>query len=135
MSSSLPPRRARPVYLNLWQIALPVMAVTSILHRLSGFFLLLILPFCIYIWDLSLRSAADFERAQQLLTAWPVQMIGVILIAALGHHLLAGLRFLLLDIHWGIQRDQARKTAWIVNLGSGLLFVICSLVLLGSRLL
>jgi succinate dehydrogenase / fumarate reductase cytochrome b subunit len=47
----------RPRFLNLWQIRLPITGVVSILHRLSGIFLVLLFPFLLYLLQLSLRSA------------------------------------------------------------------------------
>lgn len=105
-----------PVFLNLTQIRLPVTAIVSILHRLSGLLLFLALPLFIYVLQQSLHSPESFASLMGQLDSFPVKTILAILLWGLFHHLFAGLRFLFLDIEMGIQRQQARKTAWWVNI-------------------
>jgi succinate dehydrogenase / fumarate reductase cytochrome b subunit len=97
------------------QIRLPVTAIVSILHRLSGALLFLALPLFIYALQESLRSPESFTVLIGQLDTFPVRTILAILLWGLFHHLLAGLRFLLLDVDTGIQRQQARHSAWLVN--------------------
>jgi succinate dehydrogenase / fumarate reductase cytochrome b subunit len=102
----------RPVFLNLLRIKQPVAAVVSILHRLTGFIMVILLPGVIYLLQLSLR------------------VTGVFISWMFAHHFLAGIRFLLLDFDVGISRDAARKTAWIVHVGAVLIAVIAAGLLL-----
>ena len=51
-------------------------------------------------------------------------VLTVLLVWSFSHHLLAGIRHLLLDIEIGVQRAQARTSAWLVNLGALLLTAI-----------
>lgn len=108
-------KRDAPVFLNLLQIRLPVTAIVSILHRLSGLLLFLVLPLLIYALQESLRSPESFAALAGQLDAFLVKVILAILLWGLCHHLFAGLRFLLLDVEVGIQRQQARNSAWLVN--------------------
>lgn len=105
----------RPVFLNLLKIRQPPAAVLSIGHRISGVLLVLLLPLLIYLLDLSLRSPVSYARV----SAWFDGAAGTVLVVALAwmlaHHLLAGVRFLLLDLHWGVERHAARRSAWVVN--------------------
>lgn len=110
-----------PVNLDLRTIAFPVMAVVSILHRISGILLFLAIPLSIYAMHLSLKSAQDFERLGAFLHSLPVRLLAVVLVWSLLHHLFAGIRFLLLDLAIGLSRTQARMTAWLVLAGSLLL--------------
>jgi succinate dehydrogenase / fumarate reductase cytochrome b subunit len=114
----------RPVYLNLLQIRQPVIAVVSILHRLSGVLLILCLPLLIYLFDLSLRNAAGFARVSALLHSGVAKGVGVVLVWVLAHHLLAGVRFLLLDFHVGVDRVSARRGAWLVHIGAALVTLL-----------
>ena len=109
-------KRDAPVFLNLTQIRLPVTAIVSILHRLSGLLLFLALPLFIYALQQSLRSPESFASLIGKFDSFLVKTILAILLWSLFHHLFAGLRFLLLDIEMGIQPQQARKTAWWVNI-------------------
>lgn len=113
----------RPKFLNLLKIHLPVTGVTSFAHRVSGALLFLSLPFWVYIFSLSLQSEASYEVAVSYLTNIWVRLITLLLLWSILHHLLAGLRFLLLDIRIGHSLKSARFTAWLVNFAGLLLFL------------
>jgi len=120
----MPTQSARPRFLQLLQIRQPITAIVSITHRISGVLLFLALPFAVALLHLSLRSEGDFLRVQAWLAAWPVRLIGIVLLWAILHHFLAGIRFLLLDLDIGLPLKVARATAWGVLLAVGLLFVL-----------
>lgn len=107
----------RPAFFNLLQIQMPVGALTSITHRVTGVVLALGLPCAIYVLDLSLQSPQGYERVVGLLGHPVARGALVVLTWALAHHLLAGVRHLLSDIDIGSQLGAARRSAWIVNLG------------------
>jgi succinate dehydrogenase / fumarate reductase cytochrome b subunit len=109
----------RAVFFNLARITMPVGAVTSIAHRISGVLLALGIPFSIYLLALSLRDAPSYARAQDLLAAPVVRAGAIVFVWALAHHLLAGVRHLLSDIDVGSRLPFARRSAWAVN-GAGL---------------
>lgn len=108
----------RPKFLNLLQIRMPVMAVTSIAHRVSGALLFLSTPVLIYAMALSLRSPADYETLLSVLQRWPVQVLLLFVWWALLHHLLAGVRYLLMDMDRGVRLPAAARSAWTVNLAA-----------------
>ena len=107
----------RPVFLNLLQIQMPVGALTSITHRVTGILLALGIPFSIYILDQSLRSPESYTWLISLFDTWTFKAPAIVLIWALAHHLLAGIRHLLSDIDVGSLLPAARRSAWIVNAG------------------
>ena len=109
-------KQKRPVFLNLTQIRFPITAIMSIMHRLTGVLLFMALPFLVYVFERSLQSQADFIALREGLDSIPIKIILVMLVWSLLHHLLAGIRYLLLDIDIGIERQQARSTAWLVIL-------------------
>ena len=119
----------RPVFLNLLQIRFPVTAITSILHRASGLFLFLLMPFFILALEMSLRSADDFNTLLAAFDGWAMQFISFAALWLGLHHLLAGTRYLLLDVDIGISRSLARMSAWLVNL---LAFLLSILLLWGG---
>ena len=106
------------------QIRMPIGAVASIAHRISGVLLFLILPAAVFLLEISVQSPEGFDQARGILHAPLVQLLGLVLAWALLHHLLAGIRFLLLDLEIGIERKQARVSAWLVNLGAPLLLLL-----------
>lgn len=106
----------RPVFLNLTQIRMPVGAITSIAHRITGVLLAAGVPFSLYLLGQSLESPQGYARAGALLGNWAVKAAAVLFIWALAHHLLAGVRHLLSDIDIGSRLHAARRSAWIVNI-------------------
>ena len=112
-------QKKRPKYLNLLEIRQPLPAVVSILHRVSGVLLFFPgIPLLLSGLEGVLDSPQEYARIQSL-------KIG--LIAALWlflHHLLAGIRFLALDLHYGILLQPARFTSKLVFVAGFLLTVL-----------
>ena len=109
------PKVNRPTFFNLTQLQLPVGALTSILHRVSGVLLALGVPVSLYLLELSLQSPQTYSQVGALFENRAIQAAAILLAWALGHHLLAGLRHMLSDIDIGSQLPDARRSAWIVN--------------------
>lgn len=107
----------KPVFFNLAQIQMPVGALTSIAHRISGILLAIGVPFNIFILDQSLQSAQSWARMVGLFGNWAFKAAGIVFVWALAHHLLAGVRHLLSDVDIGSRLAAARRSAWIVNAG------------------
>lgn len=112
---------SRPVFLNLMRIRLPIAGFMSILHRLTGLLLFLFIPFLLYLMQLVLTDEAGYVAAAGYLASPIVDFIVFVLLWSLMHHLLAGIRYLLLDIHIGVERPVYRYTAWSVVLAAPLL--------------
>ena len=113
----------RPKNLNLLSIKLPVPAVISILHRVSGFVLILAIPGLLMAFQLSLRSPESFANLVQSLHHPLVKLPLLGLVAAFTHHFFAGFRHLAMDVHWGTPLVQARLTAKLVLLLDALVMV------------
>lgn len=109
-------QRSEPVYLNLLRIRFPVGAVISIAHRISGVLLFLSLPLLIYLLELSLQGPEGYIKVLSYIGNCWFQAGLALLIWSLMHHLLSGVRFLLLDIDKGVTLQAARRSAWLVNL-------------------
>ena len=93
----LNPATKRPVHLNLTKIRLPVGGVMSIIHRLTGVLMFVSIPLLIYLLDRSLISAQGFAEAVHLLHTPLGKLMLFGLMWSLMHHLLAGIRYLLID--------------------------------------
>jgi len=123
------PKR-RPVFFNLAKIQLPVGALTSITHRITGVLLALAIPFCIYLLDLSLRGPFGFTQVVAMLDDVWIKGGFIVLTWALAHHLLAGIRHLLSDIDIGSQLPAARRSAWMANIGGVAVALLAAAALL-----
>jgi succinate dehydrogenase / fumarate reductase cytochrome b subunit len=103
---------ARPYFLDLAAIRLPIGGMVSILHRASGAALSLVIPCLLYTLMLSLRSPQDFQRVSLWFHGWIGWLLSLGVTWALLHHFLAGLRHLGFDLGLGEGKETARKTAW-----------------------
>lgn len=120
----MPNKNDRPVFLDLTRIHMPVNALVSIAHRLSGLLLFLAIPLVIFILSLSLRDENGYAQARALLDGGAMKLLALLVCWALAHHLLAGLRFLLIDLGMGVDRDSSRRSAWLVNIVSGIALLV-----------
>lgn len=121
--------KQRPIFLDLRKIRLPVTGVVSILHRITGVLIALSIPLLIYLFDLSLRSPQGFAEAQQLLQTPFFKLILTGGAWALGHHLVAGVRFLLIDLDVGVVKASARQTAWLTHALVGVILLLAIMVI------
>jgi succinate dehydrogenase / fumarate reductase, cytochrome b subunit len=126
--------QSRPVYLNLFQIRMPIMAMMSILHRASGALLVLSIPYFAYLLGLSLESEQGFMQVRSQLSGWFMQLVLLVLAWGVLHHLLSGIRFLFIDFDIGVQKGSARTTAWLVTITAAAVVLIAGAVVLGVAL-
>ena len=101
----------RPVFLGIPNIRLPIPGIVSILHRISGVILFVSLPLLLCLLAGTLSSEAAFATYQSVVSNPLVKLILIGLLWAYLHHSIAGIRFLLLDAHKGLELQTARATA------------------------
>lgn len=104
----------RPINLNLWRLKFPIMAVASILHRISGVIIFLCLPLLMYLFHQSLLSQDSFDEMTGFIAHPSIRFIIWISLFALLYHLLAGIRHLIMDLGFGESLSAGRTTAYIV---------------------
>jgi succinate dehydrogenase / fumarate reductase cytochrome b subunit len=133
--------KQRPVYKNIHitQIAsyrLPPAGLVSILHRVSGALLFVLLPFIIWMFDTSLTTEISYDRFTSafvagigVLPGWFIKLVGLGLIWAFLHHLIAGVRHLWMDMTHSVSKEQGHGSA-VITLGSSLLLTVA----LGAKL-
>jgi|SRR6516225_7518134 succinate dehydrogenase / fumarate reductase cytochrome b subunit len=110
-----PVSRPRPIYLNLLAIRLPLPALVSILHRVSGALMFLIgIPLLLWGVGAALKSGDAWTRFTTVMSNPMMKLVALVLVWSYLHHLLAGLRHLLLDLHVGLDLVPARRSAAIV---------------------
>ncbi|WP_374327667.1 succinate dehydrogenase, cytochrome b556 subunit [Azonexus sp.] len=114
MAEMMIKKKQRPRNLDLASLrsySLPLPGKVSIFHRVSGLGLFLMLPVILWLFQASVTSPETFAVFQGLAAAWPVKVILAGLIWAYAHHFCAGIRFLLMDVHVGVDKAPARKSA------------------------
>ena len=107
--------KQRPKYYDLNLAHLPVPGLVSIFHRISGAILFFpVVPALLYLLQSSLGSEEGWLRWRGLLAEPAVKAVAVALAWLYLHHLLAGIRYLLLDVHVGVAKEPARASAKLV---------------------
>ena len=102
----------RPVNLDLATIKFPVMAISSILHRISGVVLFLLFPVMLYFFEMSLKNAGTFTEVQQwILNNLYCKFVFWVFGAAIIYHLLAGIRHMVMDLGFGESLVAGRRSA------------------------
>lgn len=112
----------RPKNLDLTSIRFPVAAIMSVGHRASGILMFLATPYFLYLLQLSLTSESGFQLAIDALQGPVVKLIAFAFIWVLAHHILAGIRYFLLDLDIGIDKQIAQQTALAVIIGGVIAF-------------
>ena len=116
----------RPKNLNLMTIRLPLPALVSIMHRVSGALLFLVLPLLLRLWQQSLSSSEGYAATAAVLHRPLTKLLILILIWAFLHHACAGMRHLALDARWGLKLPFARASSSCVLVISGLLTLLAA---------
>ncbi len=107
----------RPKYLNLFQIRLPLPALVSIMHRISGAVLFLALPFLLGWLQQSFASADGFAALKASLAQTQVKLVAIALLWAYFHHVCAGIRHLVIDAFHAPDLPAARRGALVALIG------------------
>ena len=104
--------KPRPKYYDLSLAHLPAPGLLSIFHRVSGALLFFpLLPLLLYLLQASLGSEDGYTRIAAFFShpAVKLAMLGAVWLYA--HHFFAGIRYLLLDLHIGIDKAPSRTSA------------------------
>lgn len=118
------------------QYRLPVAGVVSILHRLAGVLMFVLMPFVIWMFDTSVSTEISYDRFANAFVAgvgfmpgWFVKLVALGLIWAYLHHFIAGVRHLWMDLTHSVSYEQGRSSA-LLTLGLSLPLT----ALLGAKL-
>lgn len=119
-------KRARPINLNLFAFRFPLPAIVSILHRVSGALLFLCIPVALWTLDYSL-TPDGFEA----LHAWRANLFTKLVIwailAAFLFHMVAGIRHLFADLHFGTTLAGGRLTAKAVFVVAAIFIILAGI--------
>jgi succinate dehydrogenase / fumarate reductase cytochrome b subunit len=111
----------------------------SILHRVSGVLMFMLLPFIIWMFDTSVSSEISFARFTAafgvglgFVPGWFLKLVALALIWAYLHHFIAGLRHLYMDVnHHAVDKKSGNSTAKAVLVLSVLLTLVLGAKLFG----
>jgi succinate dehydrogenase / fumarate reductase cytochrome b subunit len=124
-------KKGRPEFRNIHitdittKYKMPPSAIVSILHRVSGFGMFLLLPFLLYLLQESLRSEISYAHFAGIVDNLFAKIILLGLSWAYLHHFTAGIRHLFMDNHLALDKDAAQKTArWVLVISLALTVVV-----------
>ena len=139
MSAPSPSTRPkRPEFRNINALTdlptyrLPAAGIVSILHRVSGALMFLLMPFVIWMFDTSISSEISFARFTAVFNigvgvvpGWFVKLVALALIWAFLHHFIAGLRHLWMDARHAVSKEFGKSSAvFTLSLSVGLTVVL-----------
>ena len=106
----------RPVNLNLLTISLPIIGVSSILHRISGLAIFFSFPLVVWLFSVSLKSEESFVVLANLLqSSFLLKIMTYLILVGFSYHLLAGFKKLLSDAFGiGETLESGRILSWLV---------------------
>ena len=122
-----PVKKQRPKNLNLLTIHFPIPAIVSILHRISGIILFLLLPFVLWGLNMSLSSQQEFDTVYRCLTSPFAKFIIWCCLSALLYHLVAGIRHLFMDAGVGEELKSGRISAILTFIISAVLILLAGI--------
>ena len=116
--------RQRPEFRNINAISdlpsyrLPAAGWVSILHRVSGALMFLLMPFIIWMFDASITSeisfssfAAAFNVGIGFIPGWFMKLVALAIIWAYLHHFIAGIRHLYMDAFHAVTKEFGKSSA------------------------
>lgn len=109
----------RPKNIGLASIrsySFPITAVSSIMHRITGVFMVISLPFLLWAFSLSMSAANGFYYMQNILTYSSWSIFAWLFLSAVSYHILAGIRHLIMDFGYAEEMYLAKGSAVIVLL-------------------
>ena len=143
MSDSPTLAKKRPEFRNINALTdlpsyrLPAAGWVSILHRVSGVLMFVLMPFIIWMFDTSISSEISFARFTSAFTTGLLGLPGFIwklvalaLIWAYLHHFCAGVRHLRMDVsHDAVNKNSGANSARVV-----LILSLALTAILGAKL-
>ncbi|RMH36642.1 MAG: succinate dehydrogenase, cytochrome b556 subunit [Gammaproteobacteria bacterium] len=113
----------RPVNLDIRTIRMPITAISSILHRISGVVLFLALPYVLWMLSGVLGTASEFNTVVAHTSSGLGKFMLWAILSALSYHVIAGIRHLLMDVGIGETKQGGRTGAILVLLFSAVSFI------------
>ncbi len=120
----------RPIYLDLIKIKLPMPGIISIMHRVFGLILSFSIPAFTYLFALSLQSEEGYNQVLQYLDYKIFLPVYFVLIYGFTHHLFAGIRYLLIDIEIGVDKETSYNSSYVVLVSALIVASILFLVVI-----
>ena len=125
-SGKRPEFRNINAFQDLPNYRLPPAGWVSILHRISGAIMFILMPFIIWMFDASVSSEISFAKFTSAFSlgigfvpGWLIKLVTLALIWAYLHHFIAGVRHIWMDVNHAVSKEFGRSSALVtLSLGS-----------------
>ena len=142
IATALPKKRPEFRNINAFRdlpsYRLPAAGWVSILHRISGAIMFALLPFVIWMFDVSISSEISFGKFKAAFEIGMLGLPGIVwkllalaLIWAYLHHLIAGLRHLWMDARHAVSKEFGKSSALVTLVLGSVLTLALALKLFG----
>ena len=118
LSRQRPQFRNSNAFKDLTTYRLPAAGWVSILHRISGALMFVLLPLIVWLFDTSVSSEISYERFSSAFSAgigfvpgWLFKLVVLAIIWAYLHHLIAGVRHLYMDARHAVTKQFGKSSA------------------------
>jgi succinate dehydrogenase / fumarate reductase, cytochrome b subunit len=120
-------------FTDLPSYRLPLAGIVSILHRISGAIMFILMPFIIWMFDNSISSEISFARFKGAfnigmlgLPGYIWKLVALALMWAYLHHFIAGLRHLWMDTsHAAVSKEFGKSSAaFTLAVSAGLTLIL-----------
>ncbi|MFA0084574.1 succinate dehydrogenase cytochrome b556 subunit [Vibrio sp. 10N.261.51.F12] len=128
MSKPMKERKPRPVNLDLQTIKMPITAIASILHRVSGVITFVSIGILLWLLSKSLSSPIGFSQAAEIVDGFFVTFILWGILTALAYHIVGGIRHLLMDLGYFEELDTGAKSAKVSFILTGILSLLAGVL-------
>ncbi|CAG9296631.1 succinate dehydrogenase, cytochrome b556 subunit [Celerinatantimonas diazotrophica] len=122
-------KQSRPVNLQLQSIRLPVNAVASILHRISGVVIFFALAILLSLLAKSLGSADGFAMVASWFDSFFVKLIIWLISAVFCYHLVFGIRHMIMDCGYWEELASANSSARICLIVALVLVILMGIII------
>lgn len=138
LSKKRPEFRNINAFKDLTTYRLPLAGWVSILHRVSGLLMFVLLPFIVWIFDRSVTSQMSYDSLTGAFSdgtgiygAWFLKLVSLALIWAYMHHMFAGIRHLYMDRTHKVDKAFGKSSAAATLVVSLALTVVLAAKLFG----
>ena len=106
-------KKTRPVHLDLLKVQFPITAIASILHRVSGVIMFVVVGLLLMLLQNSLESSESFDSVRSFFQSDIVKILTLGVFAAFFYHLFGGLRHLVMDMGYWEEMKSGTLSAQI----------------------
>ena len=121
-------KKQRPVNLDLQTISMPITAIASILHRISGVIMFFAVGILLWLLTESLSSEQGFQNAQEIVSGFFGTFILWGILTALAYHIAGGIRHLLMDMGYFEELESGALSAKVSFVATVVLSILAGIM-------